>query len=109
MSAAANRMAAKVAESASKAVGAAGNAAKAGNNVGGGGTKGKETLLQKGAKRDPELYVWRHFSYGQDGTSLTDLLLDFTYHHDRRFCTCWLSLRYARHKSYPGNDTETLS
>ncbi|KAL8862308.1 MAG: hypothetical protein Q9178_001317 [Gyalolechia marmorata] len=56
MSAAANRMAAKVAESASKAVGAAGNAAKAGNN-GGGGTKGKETLLQKGAKRDPELYI----------------------------------------------------
>ncbi|KAL8914152.1 MAG: hypothetical protein Q9171_001147 [Xanthocarpia ochracea] len=57
MSAAANRMAAKVAESASKAVGAAGNAAKAGNNVGGGGTKGKDTVLQKGAKRDPELYI----------------------------------------------------
>ena len=101
-------MAAKVAESASRAAGAAGNAAKAGNNVGGGGTKGKETLLQKGAKRDPELYVWRHLSKGQDGSSLTDVLLDSTHHHDRRFCTCRLSLRYARYKAYPGNDTVTL-
>ncbi len=55
MSAAANRMAAKVAESATKA---AGKAAQAGSSAGG-GTKGKETVLQKGAKRDPELYVWK--------------------------------------------------
>ncbi|KAL8784552.1 MAG: hypothetical protein Q9213_003900 [Squamulea squamosa] len=56
MSAAANRMAAKVAESATKAVGAAGRAAQSANNAGG-GKKGKETVLQKGAKRDPELYI----------------------------------------------------
>ncbi|KAL8733602.1 MAG: hypothetical protein Q9166_002011 [cf. Caloplaca sp. 2 TL-2023] len=55
MSAAANRMAAKVAESATKAAGAAGRAAQAGGS--GGSKKGKETVLQKGAKRDPELYI----------------------------------------------------
>ena len=52
MSAAANRMAAKVADTASKA---AGNAAKAGSSSS--SKKGSETVLQKGAKRDPELYV----------------------------------------------------
>lgn len=57
MSAAANRMAAKVAETATKAVG---KAAQAGSSAGGGGgKKGTETVLQKGAKRDPELYVWQ--------------------------------------------------
>lgn len=61
MSAAANRMAAKVAESATKA---AGKAAQAGSSAGG-GTKGKETVLQKGAKRDPELYVWQRSSQDQ--------------------------------------------
>lgn len=55
MSAAANRMAAKVAETATKA---AGKASQAGSSSGG-TKKGKETVLQKGAKRDPELYVWR--------------------------------------------------
>ncbi|KAI4278775.1 MAG: hypothetical protein L6R38_005173 [Xanthoria sp. 2 TBL-2021] len=55
MSAAANRMAAKVAETATKAVG---KAAQAGSSAGGGGgKKGTETVLQKGAKRDPELYI----------------------------------------------------
>ncbi|KAI4248417.1 MAG: hypothetical protein L6R40_000976 [Gallowayella cf. fulva] len=58
MSAAANRMAAKVAESATKAVGAAGAAGKAARaGASGEGKKGKETVLQKGAKRDPELYI----------------------------------------------------
>ncbi|KAL8854872.1 MAG: hypothetical protein Q9221_000378 [Calogaya cf. arnoldii] len=54
MSAAANRMAAKVAETATKA---AGKASQAGNSAAGGGPKGKESVLQKGAKRDPELYI----------------------------------------------------
>ncbi|KAL8675239.1 MAG: hypothetical protein Q9168_000359 [Polycauliona sp. 1 TL-2023] len=53
MSAAANRMAAKVAETATKV---AGKAAQAGSSAGG-KEKGKETVLQKGAKRDPELYI----------------------------------------------------
>ncbi|KAL8839575.1 MAG: hypothetical protein Q9170_001679 [Blastenia crenularia] len=52
MSAAANRMAAKVVESATKA---AGKAAQSGNS--GGAKKGQQTVLQKGAKRDPELYI----------------------------------------------------
>ncbi|KAL8867793.1 MAG: hypothetical protein Q9174_005431 [Haloplaca sp. 1 TL-2023] len=54
MSAAANRMAAKVAESASKA---AREASKKGSLPTEGQKKGKETVLQKGAKKDPELYV----------------------------------------------------
>lgn len=53
MSAAANRLAAKVAESASKA---AGKTTKAGSSTVG-GKDAKETLLKKGARRDPELYV----------------------------------------------------
>lgn len=52
MSAAANRMAAKVADTATKA---AGKAAQAGSS--GGQKKGGQTVLQKGARRDPELYV----------------------------------------------------
>ncbi|KAI4175094.1 MAG: hypothetical protein LQ343_001855 [Gyalolechia ehrenbergii] len=56
MSAAANRMAAKVAESATKAVG---KAAQSGSSGSGGAKKGQQTILRKGAKRDPELYV-RH-------------------------------------------------
>ncbi|KAL8968819.1 MAG: hypothetical protein Q9183_002294 [Haloplaca sp. 2 TL-2023] len=54
MSAAANRMAAKVAESASKA---AREASKKGSLPTEGQRKGKETVLQKGAKKDPELYI----------------------------------------------------
>lgn len=54
MSAAANRMAAKVAETATKA---AGRATQSGSSTGG-AQKGKQSVLQKGAKRDPELYVW---------------------------------------------------
>ncbi|KAL8680628.1 MAG: hypothetical protein Q9224_000740 [Gallowayella concinna] len=50
-------MAAKVAESATKAYGAAGAAGKAAKAGASGGGKGKETVLQKGAKRDPELYI----------------------------------------------------
>ncbi|KAI4258885.1 MAG: hypothetical protein LQ352_000998 [Teloschistes flavicans] len=52
MSAAANRMAAKVADTATKA---AGKAAQAGSS--GGQKKGGQTVLQKGARKDPELYV----------------------------------------------------
>ncbi|KAL8710209.1 MAG: hypothetical protein Q9220_005140 [cf. Caloplaca sp. 1 TL-2023] len=52
MSAAANRMAAKVADTATKAVG---KAAQSGGS--GGAKKGGQTVLQKGAKRDPELYI----------------------------------------------------
>ncbi|KAL8641391.1 MAG: hypothetical protein Q9228_001780 [Teloschistes exilis] len=52
MSAAANRMAAKVADTATKA---AGKAAQAGSS--GGQKKGGQTVLQKGARRDPELYI----------------------------------------------------
>ncbi|KAL8956834.1 MAG: hypothetical protein Q9193_005746, partial [Seirophora villosa] len=54
MSAAANRIAAKVAETATKA---AGRTAQSGSSSGG-VQKGKQSVLQKGAKRDPELYVW---------------------------------------------------
>ncbi|KAI4186943.1 MAG: hypothetical protein L6R41_003138 [Letrouitia leprolyta] len=54
MSAAANRMAAKVAESATKAVG---KAAQSGSSGSGGAKKGPQTVLQKGAKKDPELYI----------------------------------------------------
>lgn len=53
MSAAANRMAAKVAESATKVAGKAGQSGSSG-----GAKKGQQNVLQKGAKRDPELYVW---------------------------------------------------
>ncbi|KAL9605523.1 MAG: hypothetical protein Q9179_001279 [Wetmoreana sp. 5 TL-2023] len=53
MSAAANRMAAKVAETASKA---AGKASQKGSLPTGGQQQGK-SVLQKGAKRDPELYI----------------------------------------------------
>lgn len=49
-------MAAKVAESATKAVG---KAAQSGSSGSGGAKKGQQTILRKGAKRDPELYV-RH-------------------------------------------------
>lgn len=53
MSAAANRLAAKVAETATKA---AGKAAPSGSSSG--AKTGKDTtVLQKGARRDPELYV----------------------------------------------------
>ncbi|KAI4112897.1 MAG: hypothetical protein LQ348_000596 [Seirophora lacunosa] len=53
MSAAANRIAAKVAETATKA---AGRTAQSGSSSGG-AQKGKQSVLQKGAKRDPELYI----------------------------------------------------
>ncbi|KAL8906391.1 MAG: hypothetical protein Q9207_002052 [Kuettlingeria erythrocarpa] len=53
MSAAANRMAAKVAETATKA---AGKASQSGSSSGG-ARKGKDTVLQKGARKDPELYI----------------------------------------------------
>ncbi|KAI4125309.1 MAG: hypothetical protein LQ338_004323 [Usnochroma carphineum] len=53
MSAAANRLAAKVAETATKA---AGKAAPSGSSSG--AKTGKDTtVLQKGARRDPELYI----------------------------------------------------
>ncbi|KAL8945442.1 MAG: hypothetical protein Q9211_000045 [Gyalolechia sp. 1 TL-2023] len=55
MSAAANRMAAKVAESATKAVEKAAQSASSGGS--GGAKKGEQTILRKAAKRDPELYV----------------------------------------------------
>lgn len=87
MSAAANRMAAKVAETATKA---AGKASQSGSSSGG-ARKGKETVLQKGARRDPELYVWRfeviNYVYNL-AYATTDPLDD----HDRRFRTCGLSL-----------------
>ncbi|KAL8944277.1 MAG: hypothetical protein Q9216_000572 [Gyalolechia sp. 2 TL-2023] len=54
MSAAANRMAAKVAESATKAMG---KAAQSGSSGSGGPKKGQQHILQKGAKKDPELYI----------------------------------------------------
>ncbi|KAL8812167.1 MAG: hypothetical protein Q9223_000924 [Gallowayella weberi] len=50
-------MAAKVAESATKAYGAAGAAGKAAKAGASDGGKRKDTVLQKGAKRDPELYI----------------------------------------------------
>ena len=49
MSATAGRMAGKVGQ-------AAGKLASKANEAGSG--KGKESALHKGAKRDPELYVW---------------------------------------------------
>lgn len=94
MSAAANRMAAKVAESATKAVGAAGAAGKAARaGASGEGKKGKETVLQKGAKRDPELYVGH---YGYESRSSPNALTDTSNHHDWRFRSCRLPFRYAK-------------
>ncbi|KAL8687945.1 MAG: hypothetical protein Q9218_006020 [Villophora microphyllina] len=55
MSAAANRMAAKVAETASKAASKASQTGS-GSSMSGGQKKG-QTVLQKGARRDPELYI----------------------------------------------------
>lgn len=53
-------MAAKVADTATRA------ATKATSSGSGrGARKGKETVLQKGAKKDPELYVWQ-----SDGVNL---------------------------------------
>ena len=94
MSAAANRMAAKVAESATKA---AGKAAQAGSSAGG-GQKGKETVLQKGAKRDPELYVG-NLASKMTSDSLPDKIIDPTHHHDGCFRTCWLSFWYAKYEA----------
>lgn len=91
MSAAANRMAAKVAESATKAVG---KAAQSGSSGSGGAKKGPQTVLQKGAKKDPELYV-RNYYPVRRVRNFTDTFEDPSYHHDRRLWACWLSLRYV--------------
>lgn len=79
--AAAGRMASRVGQ-------AAGKAATKANEAG--GSKGKDSILQKGAKRDPELYVrFRPFP-----SSFTIYLLMFTadppYHHDWCLWHGWL-------------------
>ena len=88
MSAAANRMAAKVAESATKA---AGKATQSGST--GGAKKGQQTVLQKGARRDPELYVWKIIRLTR--CDLTHAFSDPSYHYDRGIRSRWLSLRCA--------------
>ncbi|KAG8534267.1 uncharacterized protein KY384_001111 [Bacidia gigantensis] len=69
MSAAAGRAASKVGQAASKAGASAGNVSKKINEVGG---KGSDNPVNKGAKRDPELYVylsWPQSSYADILTS----------------------------------------
>lgn len=86
MSAAAGRMASKAGQ-------AAGKIASKANEAGSG--KGKDSALQKGAKRDPELYV------RIDGYWLKERLLtcgaDPPHNHDRCLWHGWLSFWTQAH------------
>ncbi len=81
MSAAAGRVAGKVGSAAGKA---AGKAAEAGNG------KGKESVLTKGAKRDPELYVCPWFNHVSIRITPSHLSPDPTRDHVRRFWSRWV-------------------
>ena len=85
MSAAAGRMAGKVGQ-----VGqAAGKMASKANEAGSG--KRKDSALQKGAKRDPELYV--RMDHPVLGEHLLKLVIDPPHDHDGCFWHGWLSFR----------------
>ena len=92
MSAAAGRTAGKVGQAigraATKANASANEAAGAGGSA---AQSGKDSTLNKGAKRDPELYVRPDYQIRFHSIAHV-LITDFTDHHDRCLWYGWLSL-----------------